>query len=186
MRKAVRSGFGLIAGSFLLFSCTTYAEYSRKLLAGKDLFNAGRYEEAQRPLQEAARAYKDAAALTYLAATAYKRGQFESARALIEQAEKSPPDRLSYLRMYGYKALIFLGVDDTLGMLALDDYVKRYECDYPLASINAVKAMRQSGAIDRGSLEALIDEQVQWYEKEMELYIYNNVGFYARETHEAP
>ena len=186
MWKAVRSGFGLIAVSFLLFSCTTYAEYSRKLLAGKDLFNAGRYEEAQRSFQEAAKAYNDAAAFTYLAATAYKRGQLESARALIEQAEKSPPDRLSYLRMYGYKALILLGVDNTLGMKALDDYVRRYECDYPLVSINDVKAMRQSGAIDRGRLEALIDEQVQWYEKEMELYIYNNVGFYAREIHKGP
>lgn len=184
MRKTVRSGSGLIAISFLLLSCTNYAIYSQNLLAGKDLFNAGRYEEAQRSFQQAAKAYTDAAAFTYLAATAYRRGQFESARTLMEQAEKCPLDRLSYLRMYGYKALILLGIDSTCGMKALDDYIKRYESEYPLISIDEVKAIRQSGTIDRKRLEALIDEQVQWYEKEMELFIYNNVGFYARGVHE--
>jgi tetratricopeptide (TPR) repeat protein len=163
-------------------SCTTYAVCSRNLLAGKDLFSAGKYEEAQGSFLEAAKTCHDAAAFTYLAATAYKRGQFENARTLIEQAEKSPPDTLSYLRMYGYKALILLSIDSRLGMEALDDYIKRYEYDYPLISINEVKAMRRSGSIDRARLEALIEEQVQWYEKEMELYIYNKVGFYARDS----
>lgn len=184
MRKTVRSGFGLIAVSFLLLSCTTYAVYSQNLLAGKDLFNAGKYEEAQKSFEEAAKAQSDAAVFTYLAATAYKKGQLENARIMIEQAEKCPLDRLSYLRMYGYKALILLSIDKAAGMKALDDYIKRYEYDYPLMSINEAKAMGRSGTIDKARLEALIDEEVQWYEKEMELYIYNNVGFYARDSKE--
>jgi tetratricopeptide (TPR) repeat protein len=159
-----------------------YAVCSRNLLTGKNLFGAGKYEEAQGSFQEAAKTCHDSAAFTYLAATAYKRGQFENARALIEQAEKSPPDTLSYLRMYGYKAFILLSLDSRLGMEALDDYIKRYEYDYPLTSIDEVKAMRRSGIIDRARLEALIEEQVSWYEKEMELYIYNRVGFYARDS----
>ena len=47
MRKTVRSGFGIIIVSLLLLSCTTYAVYSRNFLAGKDLFNAGNYDEAR-------------------------------------------------------------------------------------------------------------------------------------------
>lgn len=108
-------------------------------------------------------------------------GRHERAAVLIGQAEKSPPDRLTYLRIYGYKALILLNTDSALGMKALDDYIRRYESDFPLESIKDLRTMRESGRIDKKRLEVLIDEQVQWYEKEMELYIYNNVGFYARE-----
>ncbi|MBP1749756.1 MAG: hypothetical protein H6Q52_2295 [Deltaproteobacteria bacterium] len=185
MRKTVRSGIGIIIVSLVMFSCTTYAVYSRNFLTGKNLFDAGRYDEAQKYFQDAAKARNDAAVFTYLAATEYKRGRFESALAFIGQAEKSPPDRLSYLRMYGYKALILLNTDNALGMKALDDYIKRYRSDYPLESIKNMEAMRQSGMIDRSRLEALIDDQIQWYEKEMELYIYNNVGFYSRDRSEA-
>ncbi|HOC45408.1 MAG: hypothetical protein PHT96_08995 [Syntrophorhabdaceae bacterium] len=181
MWKTVRSGIGIITISFFLLSCTTYALYSRNFLAGKDLFNAGRYDEAQKCFQDAQRIQKDAAVFTYLAATAYKKGHFESAADLIDQAEKSPLDRLSYLRMYGYKVLILLSTDHALGLKALDDYIKRYSFDYPLESIQDVKAMRQSGMIDKARLEALIEDQARWYEKEMELYIYDNVGFYSRD-----
>lgn len=186
MWKTLHSGIGIIIiVSVFLLSCTTYAVYSKNFLAGKDYFNAGRYDEARKFFDDAAKVESDAAVLTYLAATAYKKGQFEDAAALIGRAEKSSPDRLTYLRMYGYKALIFLQVDNTLGMKALDDYIKRYGFDYPLDSLEEIKAMKQSGVIDKERLEFLIDEEVEWYEKEMELYIYNNVGFYAREKSEA-
>ena len=185
MWKTLHSGIGIIIiVSVFLLSCTTYAVYSKNFLAGKNDFNAGRYDEARKFFEDAAKVESDAAVLTYLAATAYKKGQFADAAALIGRAENSSPDTLTYLRMYGYKALILLQVDNALGMKALDDYIKRYGFDYPLDSIKEIRAMRQSGIIDKKRLEFLIDEQVEWYEKEMELYIYNNVGFYAREKSE--
>ncbi len=186
MRKTIQSGIGIILALFLMSSCTSYAVYSRNYLAGKNLYAAGRYDDAEKSFQEAAKVQSDAAVFTYLAATAYKKGQFENAAKLIGQAEKSPLDQLSYVRMYGYKALILLSIDKAPGMAALNDYIKRYDCLYPLISINDLKTMRQSGVVDKARVEAIVDEQIEWYEKDMELYIYNHVGFYARESREGP
>jgi len=44
--------------------------------------------------------------------------------------------------------------------------------------------MWRSGKIDRVFLEAIMDEQIRWYEQDMELYIYNNLGYYSRDRRE--
>ncbi len=57
MRKTLRSGIGIIIISLFLLSCTTsYAIYSQNFLAGRDYFNAGKYDEAQKYFQDAAKA----------------------------------------------------------------------------------------------------------------------------------
>ncbi len=55
---------------------------------------------------------------------------------------------------------------------------------YPLESIKDIKDMWRSGKIDRVFLEAIMDEQIRWYEQDMELYIYNNLGYYSRDRRE--
>jgi len=182
MWKTVRAGIVITVLSFAFCACTTYRFYAKNLFAGKELFEKGRYAEAQKHFEDAARENIDGAALTYLAFIAYKRGDIDKAQSLISGAEKASPDMLSSLRMYGYKALILLAANGPDGMAALKDYIDRYSGLYPLESIGEVKNMWTSGKVDRVRLEVLIDEQVKWYEQDIELYIYNNVGFYSRQS----
>ena len=185
MRKTIHAGIGVaLLLSVLLSSCTSYGIYARDLTAGKNLFETGRYGEAQRYFEDAALRNIDGAAFTYLAAVAYKQNDLDRAGRLIASAEESPPDMLSSLRMYGYKALILLGSGSPRGMTALKEYIDRYNGLYPLESIKDIKDMWQSGSVDRSRLEAVMDEQIKWYEQDMELYIYNKVGFYARDGRE--
>lgn len=181
MRKTLYPGIGIILALCTLFSCTTYSLYSRNLLAGKNLLDQREYARAQNFFQKAAENNVDGAAYTYLAVIAYKQKDFGKAASMIESAEKRPPDMLSGLRMYGYKALILIALNDPGAMRALDDYIARYGSMYPLESINDIKSMRQSGRIDADRLEAIIDDELAWYEKDMELYIYNHVGYYSRD-----
>ena len=124
--------------------------------------------------------------MTYLAVIAYKEKDLEAAGKFIAGAEAAPPDTISSLRMYGYKALILLALNKAEGMGALKEYIDRYDGLYPLESISDIKAMRESGRIDMPRLETIIDEQVKWYEQDMRLCIYDNVGFYCRQSAEGP
>lgn len=182
MWKTVYTGIVIGLLSLALCACTTYQFYAGNLFAGKESFEKNRYQEAQRYFEDAARHNVDGAALTYLAVIAYKENKFDTAQRFIANAEKAPPDMLSSLRMYGYKALISLAVNQTEGMGALKEYIDRYDNLYPLESIADVKDMWRSGRVDRAGLETIIDEQIKWYEQDMELYIYSNVGFYARQS----
>jgi len=181
MRKAVHAGIGIVLVACLFCSCTTYSIYSRQLVAGKDLLSERRYDEAQSRLTDAARYNIDGAALTYLAVVAYRQNELGKALGYVTSAEKSPPDMLSSLRMYGYKALILIGLRDPAAIKALKEYTDRYDAYYPLESVNDVKEMWRTGAVDRPRLEVIMEEQLQLHEQDMELYIYSKVGFYSRD-----
>jgi hypothetical protein len=45
-------------------------------------------------------------------------------------------------------------------------------------SINDVKEMVRSGNVDMPRLENLIEEQISWYESDIELYMDSGVGYY--------
>lgn len=182
MRKTIQSGIGIVLVTCLFCSCTTYNNYSRQLGAGKSLLSEGRYDEARRHLEDAARHNIDGAAYTYLALMAYRHNDLGSALGFIASAEKAPPDMLSSLRMYACKALILLGLKAPGGMKALQEYVDRYDGFYPLESINDIKEMLRTGTVDRERLETIMEEQLQTHEQDMELYIYSNVGFYTRDN----
>jgi tetratricopeptide (TPR) repeat protein len=153
-------------------------------MAGKNLISEKKYDEAARYLGQAARYNLDGAAYTYLAVAAYRQGELNRALGYIVSAEKAPPDMLTSLRMYGYKALILVRLKDPGAMKALKEYTDRYDAFYPLESINDLKTMWRTGAVDAPRLEAIIEEQLQTHEQDLELYIYNNVGFYARDNRE--
>jgi len=184
MRKAVYAGIGIVLVTCLFCSCTTYSLYSRNVGAGKNLISEKRYDDAVRCLTEAARYNIDGAAFTYLAVAAYRQGALDKALGYIVSAEKSPPDMLTSLRMYGYKALILIGLKDPGAMKALKEYTDNYDSFYPLESINDIKAMSRTGTVDLPRLTAIIEEQLRPHEEDLELYIYNNVGFYARDNRE--
>jgi tetratricopeptide (TPR) repeat protein len=184
MRKAVHAGIVIVLVACLFCSCTTYSIYSRDVLAGKNLISEKKYDKARSHLTEAARYNIDGAAFTYLAVAAYRQGDLEAARDYIASAEKAPPDMLTSLRMYGYKALILIGLKDPGALKALKEYTDRYDSFYPLESIKDIKTMWRTGAVDGPRLTAIIEEQLMIHEQDLELYIYNKVGFYARDNRE--
>lgn len=184
MRKAVQAGIGIVLVICLSCSCTTYSIYSRNVAAGKNLISGKNYDDATMYLRQAARYNVDGAAFTYLAVAAYRQGKPEEALGYVTSAEKSPPDMLTSLRMYAYRAIILTSLKDPGAMTALKEYTDRYDSFYPLESINEVKAMWRTGAVDLPRLEAIVEEQLQTHEQDLELYIYNNVGFYARDNRE--
>jgi len=186
MRKVIHSGIGIALAlvACLLFSCTTYNIYARQLGIGKNLLSEGKYDEARQHLSEAARYNVDGAAFTYLAVTAYRQHELGKALHYVTEAEKSPPDMLTSLRMYAYKALTLIALKDPGGMKALKDYIDQYAAFYPLESINDVKDMWRTGKVDLPRLEAIIEEELRQHEEDLELYLRNNVGFYSRDNRE--
>jgi hypothetical protein len=184
VRKTIHAGIGIVLFTCLFCSCTTYNIYSRNVVAGKNLISEKKYDDATVYLGQAARYNVDGAAFTYLAVAAYRQGKLHEALGYVTSAEKSPPDMLTSLRMYGYKALILIGLEDPGGTKALKEYTDRYEAFYPLESINDIKVMWRTGAVDLPRLAAIIEEQLTIHEQDLELYIYNNVGFYARDNRE--
>jgi tetratricopeptide (TPR) repeat protein len=145
---------------------------------GKDALKRGDYTGAKLSFEDAYQNDKSPDALMYLAIVEYKTNNLDSAERLIRAAETMNSGNYHYLRILGYKALIFLKKSSHQGLDALDRYVAFYALHDPLESINDVHAMARSGNIDISRLEKLIEEQVSWYESDVELYMRSGVGYY--------
>jgi tetratricopeptide (TPR) repeat protein len=147
------------------------------MFVGKALFKQKEYEGAKKHFQEASENQKDSISLTYLAIVSYKMNDIENAERLIKEAEKMNGN-IYYLRTIGYKAIILLNKDKKAGLLALKDYLDYYKHCYPLMTIQEIEKMWMEGIIDIGNLETLMEEQISWYEDEMEQYLSTGTGFY--------
>jgi len=173
---------------FMLSACsTTYYAYSRGIFHGKESLKKGDYAEAKRDFEGAYLSEKTPDALMYLAIVDYKTNNLDSAERLIREAEIMGSGNYHYLRVLGYKALILLKKSSDQGLEALDHYIAFYALHDPLMSINDVRQMAQSGNIDMARLESLIEEQVSWFENDVELYLSTGVGYYdGRDTYGGP
>jgi tetratricopeptide (TPR) repeat protein len=183
MWKTIYTGISGIALLFLLCSCAsfaTYSEYSRDMFEGKRFFKDQEYKEAQQFFQKAVDTVKDSASLTYLAITCYKTDNLNRAEQLIIEADKLDPNNYIHLRTKGYKALILLKKDKKEGMAALKEYIDYYRHSDPLMTIDKVEGMWRSGNIDMNKLEDLVEEQVSWWENDVEQYYSTGTGFYDR------
>ena len=188
MRKTIYTGISGIVLLFLVSSCAsfaTYSAYSRDMFEGKRLFKDQEYEKAQQFFQKAVDTIKDGASLTYLAITCYKTGNLDRAEQLIKEADKLDPYNYTHynythLRTKGYKALILLKKDKNEGMAALKEYIDYYRRSDPLMTIKNVERMWRSGAIEMNTLETLIEEQVSWWENDVEQLYSTGTGFYDR------
>jgi hypothetical protein len=137
------------------------------------------YGAAQKKFEEAYLNRKSPDALMYLAIIDYKTNNVDNAERLIREAELMGGFHYHYLRVLGYKALILLKINRNQGLEALDRYVVFYSRLDPLMSIQDVKEMVKSGDINMGWLEKLIEEQVAWYENDIEQYWSTGTGWYA-------
>lgn len=162
-----------------LSACSaTYQAYARGMFNGQRALEKGDYQSARRNFEEAYQNEKDPVLLTYLAVVNYKMNNIADAERLIREAEWRGADDIYFLRTIGYKALILLKQNQAEGMDALSHYLAVYALHDPLMTINDVDAMRRSGAIDMSRLEKLIEDQVSWYEGEIQQYLSSGTGFY--------
>ncbi|OPY73093.1 MAG: hypothetical protein A4E63_01066 [Syntrophorhabdus sp. PtaU1.Bin050] len=171
---------GLLAGLALVCTnCSTaYQAYARGMFDGKAALQRGDYDGARRNFEAAYQSESGPVPLTYLAIVEYRMKHMEKAERLIREAETMEGHGYYGLRILGYKALILLRRDQREGLEALGWYVTAYGRSDPLMTINDVEDMRRSGKIDLERLEILIEEQVSWYEKEVEQFLATGTGYY--------
>jgi tetratricopeptide (TPR) repeat protein len=179
MRKTLYTGVVITTFLFNFASCSTpYFIYSQNIFVGKALFKQKEYEGAKKYFQEASKNQRDSISLTYLARVSYKMNDIENAERLIKEAEKVSGNNFYYLRTIGYKAIILLNKDKKAGLLALKDYLDYYKHQCPLMTIQEVEKMWMDGKIEIGNLETLMEEQISWYEDEIEQHLSTGTGFY--------
>jgi hypothetical protein len=182
MRKAIYTGVLAVFFCLSLSSCsTTYSVYSKNIFEGKQFLREKEYAEAEKHFQEAALEIRDSVSLTFMAVAEYRMGNLENAGKLIEEAAQGKPDLLYQFRTFGYRAIIYMKRHRAAGIAALKDYVDRYEHVYPLETIKELRKMVQSGNVDETRMENIIDEQIWWYENDMEQFLANGGGFYGRD-----
>lgn len=183
MWKTICAG---IVGTVLLISIISCASislnstYNRFIFDGKTLLDDEEYGKASESFQKAVELRRDAMSLTYLAIAYYKMDNLDEARRLILDAEKRDVHNYIHLRTLGYKALILLKRDREEGMTALREYLDYYWRSDPLMTINDVERMWRSGNIDLADLEDVIEEQVSWWENDVQQLYQTGTGFYDR------
>ena len=164
----------------LVSGCSaTYYAYCKDIKHGKDALKSNDYGAAKRSFEEAYQNGRSLDVLMYLAIIDYKTNNLDSAERLIREAETMGIGNYHYLRVLGYWALILLKKNREQGLEALDRYVVFYSRIDPLMSIDEVKAMLKTGDIDMARLDKLIEEQVLWYENDIEQYWSTGTGWYA-------
>jgi len=182
--KIIKKPFLLIIVVFTLSSCATFQRfnmYGENIFSGKDAFQQKEYEKARAFFEQATGLSRDSVALALLAATYYKLNNIEKAEQLILEAERIEKSRYNSLRVAGYKALIMLKKNPDEGLVFLNSYVNLYNnCCDPLTTIRDVRRACEKKEVDIKKLEALIDEQILWYESDIEQFHSTGTGFYDR------
>lgn len=187
MWKALRSGSILIITvlffAFAISSCSTLQnDYQYNFFMGRNAVYDGEYAAAERFFSRAAMGKADDELLAFQAVVSYKKNDIAGAARLVEEARRklSWSDRY-YLRVLGYQALVLLKQQrNEEGLRALREYLSYYAYHYPLTTIVDVQAMADRGKVDLPLLEGLIEEQVSWYERELEQYEKFNSGYYDK------
>jgi hypothetical protein len=165
----------------LLLSCaSSYDVYRHNLVQGKQHMRYGEFHEAQTYFVKASESERLPEALAFAAMASYKMNDMEGAERFITEAEKSDGRGFSQLRIAGYKALIYLREGKkSEGMKALQEYATMYSHLYPLTTIEEVQAMVKTDKIDLEKLELLLDQQITWYEDEVEQFQKTRTGYYG-------
>lgn len=177
--KDLRTICLIILSAIILCSCSTIRQFNIYTLntdAGIQYIKKGEYEKARLCFEKARAQLNYYLPLVYLAYIDFKAEKIEDALRWIEEAEKIMVADEHNLRLYGYKALILLKKDKTEGIKALGVYIDNYEHLYPLISITEVEKMRDRGDIDIKRLDALIEEQVDFYEDGIKQLLYTGTG----------
>ena len=173
---------GITLTVFLLISCSaTYMAYRQDMFEGVNFLRQEEYQEARACFMKALEEQRDARSLALVATANYKLKDLTAAERYLTEAENLKQTDFSYLRIIGYKALTFLKESRKAeGMEALKQYIDTYNHVYPMPSIATLEKMWKKDNINMEVLESLIDEQVNTYEDDIELYRKAGVGWYQR------
>jgi hypothetical protein len=159
----------------------TYQVYRDDLFEGRNLLNQGDYGQARDLFVKASTEEKRAAPFALAATASYKMKDLPAAEGFINEAEKMEGRAFFYLRIAGYKALIYFNENrKSEGLDALKKYLEYYRHLYPLMNIEDVEAMAKSGDIKLPELERLLDEQITTYERDVTQAVTMGTGFYSR------
>lgn len=165
----------------VLSSCaTSYSDYRNNFVKGKEMMARGEFQEARMYFVRASQSQQIPEALAYAATASYKMSDIENAERYIGDAKNYNGKGFSDLRIAGYRALILLKKGRTSeGMKALREYIALYSHLYPLDTIGEVETMAEKNTIDLKKLETLLDEQITWYNDEVEQFQKTRTGFYG-------
>jgi hypothetical protein len=159
---------------FLFFSCAGdpgFTDYRQGMFYGSQSLRNGEYGPALDQFLRAGRGEPDKPMPLALAGhAAYMKGELAESGRCLAAAEKLDPNRSTEAMVIvrGYQALIaFREGRRADGMTALGDYVKYYRHSYPDSTYDEVRRMYESGDIDTGGLELLINHQMERFEKEI-------------------
>jgi tetratricopeptide (TPR) repeat protein len=181
MREALRPGIiGGVGLLLLLSSCATYNVYYTGLFEGRRFLDNGQYDKALAQFQAAGTTYRDGEVFAFLATARYRTGDFAAAITDAGASLAIEPNGFYTLRALGYRALALLRLQKPEAGAAVGDYLRRYRLSYPLTSIEEIEIMVEKKEMELPRLESLIDEQVRWYEGEVEQYLSTRTGFYDR------
>jgi tetratricopeptide (TPR) repeat protein len=181
MRETLRPGFiGILGLLLLLSSCATHSIYYSGLFEGKRFLQSGQYDKALAQFKAAEADRRNGESLAFLATAHYKTGDFQTADAWASLAIDSYG--FYALRALGYRALALFRLAKPEATKALEGYLALYRLSFPLTSIEDIGIMMEKTQFDLPKLERLIDEQVQWYEREVEQYLSTGTGFYDRSS----
>ena len=171
----------IIAASLMVSCSLTYMTYRENMFQGINYFRGGEYQQARTYFMKAVEARRDAKSLAFAAAASYKMNDLTDLESQIVEAESIGKDGFSYLRIAGYRALIFLKEGKKPeGMAALKDYIDVYSRVYPMPTIKQVEDMWIKDRVDLTRLEQLIEEQVSTYEWDIDQYLSTGTGWYGR------
>jgi tetratricopeptide (TPR) repeat protein len=181
MREALRPGIiGILGLLLLLSSCATHSVYYSGLFEGKRFLQRGQYDKALAQFKAAEADHRDGENLAFLATADYKTGDFQAALINAGASLAIDPHGYHTLRALGYRALALFRLGQPEAREAIEGYLALYRLSYPLTSIEDIGIMMERKQFNLPRLERLIDEQVEWYEGEVEQYLSTGTGFYDR------
>ncbi len=173
---------GLMILAFLTLACSpTWNIYSDNMFKGKRLLREEEYAQARDDFLKAGEAQKWPAAYAFAATASYKMGDLASAERYVMEAERLDGTTYTYLRIIGYKGLIFLkGGKEAEGLDILGQYAQVLRSVSSPVGARSVEVLAKRQPIDLSALETLIDGQVSQYESDVEQYLGTGTGFYQR------
>ena len=162
-------------------SIKQYDTYRKDMWNGKKLLGDGEYKPALEGFLNAAKAMPDQPEPYAFAATAsFKMNDVDAASGYIQEAVKLNRPNDTYIRILGYKALIFLKQGKQKeGMDALADYIQTYQKEYAPQNVREVRSMWRTKNIDPSALQQLIDEEIWVYESDIEQFRRSGTGWFA-------
>lgn len=168
--------------ALLALACSpTWNIYADNMFKGKRLLREEEYAQARDDFLKAAETQKWPAAYAFAATASYKMGDLTGAERYVMEAERLDGGTFYYLRIIGYKALIFLKQGkEKEGLETLQYYAQLLRSVSSPVGARQVEALAKRQPVDLAELEKLIDGQVGQYEADIEQYLSTGTGFYDR------